>query len=520
MAKSASDIYRAHPEAYDEETAQLLRDQHSPLDYPGQHVVQNTHESQAIARAQPPYIIVASNGMLTGGRSVGHAESLISDPSATILFVGYQGEGTLGGHLVRGVDRARINGKDLPVRATVRSLDGFSAHADEPELLAWLGGFIRGRRPGDPGVPREGVPGPRRPAGAGRARAQGDGARPAGRDPRLAPDRGPLALAQFDLPLAELERYRPERHEPAGFDAFWARTLAEARAHPIDAEFTPVDARLPLVQAFDVTYRGFGGQPVRAWLLLPASLPRPLPVVVKYAGYGGGRGLVQDHLLWPAAGYAHLVMDTRGQGSTWAPGDTPDVEPEGVGGPQHPGFLTRGIGSPITGTTVGCTRTRSGRSRRRGRIPRSTGRGSWSPAPPRAAGWRSPSRRSCPGSPRPSIDVPFLCHVRRAIEIVDTLPYDELTRYLSIHRAEVDAALATVEHADGLHFAARGKTPSLWSVGLRDEITPPSTVFAAYNHYAGPKEIRVLPYSGHDAGALQHVNDQLAFLAGLGLPEA
>jgi metallo-beta-lactamase family protein len=153
MAKSASDIYRAHPEAYDEETAQLLRDQHSPLDYPGQHVVQNTHESQAIARAQPPYIIVASNGMLTGGRSVGHAESLISDPSATILFVGYQGEGTLGGHLVRGVDRAKINGKDLPVRATVRSLDGFSAHADEPELLAWLGGFIRGRRPGDPGVP-------------------------------------------------------------------------------------------------------------------------------------------------------------------------------------------------------------------------------------------------------------------------------------------------------------------------------------------------------------------------------
>ena len=123
-----------------------------------------------------------------------------------------------------------------------------------------------------------------------------------------------------------------------------------------------------------------------------------------------------------------------------------------------------------------------------------------------------------PGLAAALIDVPFLCHVRRAIEIVDTLPYDELTRYLSIHRAEVDAALATVEHADGLHFAARGKTPSLWSVGLRDEITPPSTVFAAYNHYAGPKEIRVLPYSGHDAGALQHVNEQLAFLAGSACP--
>ena len=153
MAKSASDIYRAHPEAYDEETARLLREHHAPLDYPGQHVVQNVQESEKIARAHPPYVIVASNGMLTGGRSVGHAERLLDDPRATVLFVGYQGEGTLGGHLMRGAERARINGRDMPVRATIRSLDGFSAHADEPELLAWLGGFIKGRRPGDRGVP-------------------------------------------------------------------------------------------------------------------------------------------------------------------------------------------------------------------------------------------------------------------------------------------------------------------------------------------------------------------------------
>jgi metallo-beta-lactamase family protein len=153
MAKAASDIYRAHPEAYDTETATLLRDHHAPLDYPRQHVVQNVGESERIARANPPYMIVASNGMLTGGRSVGHAERLLDDPKATVLFVGYQGEGTLGGHLVRGAERARINGRDMPIRATIRSLDGFSAHADEPELLAWLGGFMRGRRTGDAGVP-------------------------------------------------------------------------------------------------------------------------------------------------------------------------------------------------------------------------------------------------------------------------------------------------------------------------------------------------------------------------------
>jgi cephalosporin-C deacetylase len=122
-----------------------------------------------------------------------------------------------------------------------------------------------------------------------------------------------------------------------------------------------------------------------------------------------------------------------------------------------------------------------------------------------------------PGLPAALIDVPFMAHVRRALEVTDSLPYGELTRYLAIHRDQAETALATVEYADGLQFAVRARTPSLWSVGLMDEITPPSTVFAAYNHYAGPKEIRVLRWSGHDAGMLQHLNAQLAFLDGLGL---
>ena len=155
MASHASDIYRAHPEAYDQETADLLRNNASPLDYPGQHVVQSVQESMAIERTAPPLIIVASNGMLTGGRSVGHAGRLLDDPSATILFVGYQGEGTLGGHLMRGATTARIEGREMPVRASIRSLDGFSAHSDEPELLAWLGTFTAGRKQGDPGVPKK-----------------------------------------------------------------------------------------------------------------------------------------------------------------------------------------------------------------------------------------------------------------------------------------------------------------------------------------------------------------------------
>lgn len=151
----------------------------------------------------------------------------------------------------------------------------------------------------------------------------------------------------YDLPLNQLRAYCPPRDEPADFDAFWAATLAEARQFPLRAEFKPVDFGLRQVEVLDVTFSGYGGQPIKGWLLLPSGATAPLPCLVEYIGYGGGRSLPYDHLLWSNAGYAHLVMDTRGQGSVWSPGDTPDLEPEGSN-PQQPGFMTRGVLAPRT----------------------------------------------------------------------------------------------------------------------------------------------------------------------------
>ena len=154
MASKASDIYRHHPDYYDEETAKLLRDGDTPLDYPNQIVTNDVKASQAIARAPRPYMIVASNGMLTGGRVVGHLRNLIDDPTATILFVGYQGEGTLGAHLQAGATEVKLDGQVRRVRCKTQSISGFSAHADESELLDWLAHFAAGKRPGDRGYPR------------------------------------------------------------------------------------------------------------------------------------------------------------------------------------------------------------------------------------------------------------------------------------------------------------------------------------------------------------------------------
>jgi metallo-beta-lactamase family protein len=154
MASKATEIYRRHREDFDEETRRLLARNDDPLDYPGAIVTTDANDSKKIKDAPRPYMIVASNGMLTGGRVLHHLKNLIDDPTATLLFVGYQGQGTLGAHLQAGAKEAAIDGQPRVVRCRVVSISGFSAHADESELLDWIGNFAKGKKRGDRGFPR------------------------------------------------------------------------------------------------------------------------------------------------------------------------------------------------------------------------------------------------------------------------------------------------------------------------------------------------------------------------------
>jgi metallo-beta-lactamase family protein len=141
MASRASDVYARHPEAFDEETAKLVGHGDSPLDYPGEVYTNSVDQSKSIRTQPRPMMVVASSGMLTGGRIIHHLKDFLPDPACTLLFIGYQGEGTLGRHLQDGGTTARIDGQEVPVRCRVRSISGFSAHADEHELAAWLSHF-------------------------------------------------------------------------------------------------------------------------------------------------------------------------------------------------------------------------------------------------------------------------------------------------------------------------------------------------------------------------------------------
>ncbi len=315
----------------------------------------------------------------------------------------------------------------------------------------------------------------------------------------------------FDLSLEELQAYLPARQEPADFDAFWQMTLAETRRFPLDPRFEPVDYGLATVDVFDVTFAGYAGQPVKGWFLQPHGAAGALPCLVQYIGYGGGRGLPYEWLVWPSAGYATLVMDTRGQGSAWMPGDTPDLQPEGSS-VHYPGFMTVGILDPKTyyyrRVFADAVRAvEAARSHARvdaGRIALTGGS--------QGGGITLAVGGLLPDVPVIMPDVPFLCHYRRAVELVDTPPYNEITHFCSIHRGQAETVFRTLSYFDGLNFAVRARARAFFSAGLMDDTCPPSTVFAAYNHYAGPKEIQVYPYNRHEGGDTFQVQAQVRFL--------
>ncbi|MGO4782968.1 acetylxylan esterase [Cryobacterium sp. W22_MBD10_FK3] len=322
-------------------------------------------------------------------------------------------------------------------------------------------------------------------------------------------------MPRLDMSLPELQQYRPEVAEPADFDAFWQRTLTEARRYPAEPVLTRVDSPLTEVEVYDVTFNGFAGDPVKAWFLVPAErngrLPARLPTVVEYNGYGGGRGFPHERLGWVASGYAYLFMDTRGQGSVWGSGgDTPD--PHGSG-PSAPGFMTRGIQSPdayyyrrvFTDAVraIDAVRTLDRVDPDRVAVCGGSQGGGIALA---AAGLAEGLVGAMP-------EVPFMSHFERAVGMTDNDPYQEIVRYLSVHRDRVEETFATLSYFDGVNFAKRATAPAIFSVGLLDPVCPPSTVFAARNHYAADAEIEVYPFNEHEGGQGYHFVRQAAWLA-------
>lgn len=316
-------------------------------------------------------------------------------------------------------------------------------------------------------------------------------------------------MPHFDYGGQQLRAYRPDLTVPQDLDRFWEEALSRPATTP--ARFEPVDNHLQTIDSYDVTFAGGDGHPVKGWLHLPAGTREPLPTVVQYIGYGGGRGLSHEGVLWAAAGYAQLVMDTRGQGSSHRVGDTSDLG--AAGAPAHPGFMTQGIASPETyyyrRVFVDAVRAVDAAIAHplvdAGQIVVAGGS---------QGGGLAIAAASLHEAVRFAlIDVPFLCDFPRATSVAPRDPYTEIVRYLKVHRERVEDVFRTLSYFDGAVLGRKATAEALFSVALMDDICPPSTVYAAYNWYGGAKAIVEYPYNNHEGGQAQQEQVQLRWLA-------
>ena len=326
-------------------------------------------------------------------------------------------------------------------------------------------------------------------------------------------------MPAFDLPTNELERYRPDVQEPPDFDAFWRDTLKEAADPDVLVSVRPAENGLRLTDTWDVTFRGFAGDPVRAWYSRPAGVASALPAVVEYAGYGRGRGLPHERLTWVNAGYAHLLMDNRGQGDQYGNGGaTPDPHALAPGGP---GPAARGLLDPrdyhyrrlITDAVRAVAAVRA--------LPGVDGEQVAAVGNSQGGGLALAVAGLVPDLAAVLVTAPFLCGIRRALDLTDASPYGEISAYLSVHRGAEEAAYRTLSYMEGVSFARRAFAPAHFGVGLRDTVCPPSGAYAAFNRYGeltgteSRKEIHAYPYNGHEGGEAVQVRRQLDWLSGV-----
>ncbi|MDQ1135533.1 cephalosporin-C deacetylase [Microbacterium sp. SORGH_AS 1204] len=319
-----------------------------------------------------------------------------------------------------------------------------------------------------------------------------------------------MAVTFTDMPLDLLRAYRPALVEPAGLDEFWTETLDAARAAAGPTRLAPVEAPVRALSVSDLTFTGFGGDEIRGWVIRPHG-DEVLPAVVEYIGYGGGRGLPGEHLKWAAAGYVHVVMDTRGQGSAWSLGSTPD--PHGSAA-AFPGVMTRGILDPhdyyyrrlYTDAVrlVDEVRTMAGVDADRVAVTGTSQGGGLAIAAAALSG-------DAVAAVMPN--VPFLCDFPNGIVRTPSAPFTEITRFLSVHRDEADRVLHTLSHVDGAVLARRIHAPAYFSVGLMDDVVLPSGVFAAFHALSSDDAaMEEYTYNGHEGGAHRHWMKQVAWL--------
>ena len=300
----------------------------------------------------------------------------------------------------------------------------------------------------------------------------------------------------FDLPIDELKTYLGRNPKPADFDEYWMRGLAEMRANQADIEIIPADFQTHFAQCDHLYFNGVAGARIHAQLLQPREIDAPQPAVLMFHGYSGNAGDWYSKLGYVAQGLTVAAMDCRGQG-----GLSQDIG--GVKGNTLHGHIVRGLDAgpddllyrqifldtaqlasiimdlpTVDDSRVGATGESQG------------------------GGLTLACAALEPRIKRLAPVYPFLSDYQRVWEMdMDIDAYAELREYFRrfdpLHQRQ-EAVFEKLGYIDVQHLAGRIQGEVLMSVGLMDEICPPSTQFAAYNKICAPKSMHIYPDFGHE----------------------
>lgn len=311
----------------------------------------------------------------------------------------------------------------------------------------------------------------------------------------------------YDMPLEKLKNYKPELTRKEDFASFWKKTLKQTLNQPLNSELKEKDYSLSQVKTYDIYFDGFLNSRIHGRYILPVKTDSTLPLVIMFHGYSWNNIQIADVLHYILMNCAVLLLDVRGQNT-----HTPDHNKYVNGGPT--GWMTKGILDPHNYyyrlVYMDCVRAVKFADRRKeidsDRIAvegHSQGGGL-----ALAVGALSSQVKLVMS------DTPFLCHFRRGVELYERSPYEEIYKYFkaldSLHKTE-DRVYETLSYFDCMNLAVQIKAKVLMSIGLEDVVCPPSTAFAAYNHLATEKEIRIYPEYGH-GGFRRHKEEKIKFL--------
>lgn len=297
-------------------------------------------------------------------------------------------------------------------------------------------------------------------------------------------------MPSIDMPLEQLRTYKPALTREADFEEYWKRTIAEALAQPLKVEMAAYDLSAKRLECYSVRFEGYKGGRIAGWYVRPKGAGR-FPGICIYHGYSGRGTRLMEMLPYAYQGICVLSMDCRGQNGLSQDAAVYD-------GGHFSGWMTQGIRDPenyyyryVYADAVRALEVLAQQPEVNASRLAITGVSQGGGITLAVA---SLSKRPILAMP----DIPYLCHFRRSADITPNGPYPEIVNFVKTFPQMHDCAFRTLSYCDGMNLAPWIQCRTVVLNCLWDDICPPSTIFAAYNHMSAPKEMEIYPYHKHE----------------------